>query len=411
MPLYSDLNKITVHGELSDDDGMRIIAAMHNTVERKQFSDFQLDFSGCTKAFSTQMLPIASRCQAYWKSGIDVALTLPNDDKLKRLFLNTNWAHFIDVRTYDESRYRGYTHAPAIRFSTGKEQHEAVNKVLDILLAAISHFKRADIRAIEWAINEVTDNVINHAQSIVGGLIQVSNFRQRQLIEFVVSDVGVGIPATLRVGHPEIRSDTEAVDRAIREGVTRDKSFGQGNGLYGSWRISQQSGGEFKISSGYANLNSSERHGLKINKRDIPLNGTVVSSRIGYSEKIDLSDALTFEGQTVVPVDYIETHFEEDEDGNIHFNLKEESEGFGSRAAGEPVRRKLLNVIRCLERGRAVVDCSNVPLVSSSYADELFGKLFIEIGPIEFVNTVQLVNLDPLVKNLIDKAVMQRMRQ
>ncbi len=411
MPLYSDMNKITVHGELSVDDGMRIIAAMHNTVDKKQFPDFHLDFTACTKAFSAQMLPIASRCQAYWKESIDVKLTLPRDDKMRRLFLNANWAHLIDVRSFDESRFRGYTHAPAIKFGNGKEQNEAVNKVLDILLAAISHFKRADIRAIEWAINEVTDNVINHAQSNTGGLIQVSNYRQRQQIEFVVSDAGVGIPATLRPGHPEIQSDTEALDKAIREGITRDKSVGQGNGLYGSWRISQQSGGEIKILSGYANLISSERNGLKISKLDIPMNGTVVASRIGYSEKIDLTDALVFEGRTFVPVDYIETHFDEDEEGNIRFVLAEECDGFGSRAAGDPVRRKALNLIKCLGTGKLIVDCSGVPLVSSSFADELFGKLFLEIGPIEFTNSVQLVNLDPLVKNLIDKAVMQRMRQ
>lgn len=411
MPVSSELNKINIIEELSSEDGMRIIAAMHNTVGKMDFANFHLDFSACTKAFSAQMLPIAARCQVYWRDGIDIALTLPRDPRMRRLFLNTNWAHLIDTRSYAESRFRGYTHAPAIKFGNGKEQHVAVNKVLDILLAAISHFKRDDIRAIEWVINEVTDNVINHAQSNTGGLIQVSNFRQREQIEFVVSDAGVGIPATLRPGHPEIQSDSEALDKAIREGVTRDKSVGQGNGLYGSWRVSQQSGGEIKILSGYASLISSERHGLKINKLDIPMNGTVVASRIGYSKKIDLSDALLFRGRTIIPVDYIETHFKEDDEGNIRFVLAEECDGFGSRSAADPVRRKVSNLINCLEGRKLIVDCSDVPLVSSSFADELFGKLFLEIGPIEFTNSMQLENLDPLVKDLINKAVMQRVRQ
>ena len=50
-------------------------------------------------------------------------------------------------------------------------------------------------------------------------------------------------------------------------------------------------------------------------------------------------------------------------------------------------------------------------LVLSSYADEVFGKLFIELGPVEFMKKVELKNLDPLVKGLIDRAIMQRMLQ
>jgi hypothetical protein len=110
-------------------------------------------------------------------------------------------------------------------------------------------------------------------------------------------------------------------------------------------------------------------------------------------------------------VDYIETHFNEDEDGSIRFVLKTESEGFGSRSAGEPVRRKLRNVVRALGKGRAVVDFSDIVLVSSSYADEVLGKLFVELGPVEFMNKVELKNLDPLVKGLVDRAIMQRMLQ
>jgi anti-sigma regulatory factor (Ser/Thr protein kinase) len=275
-------------------------------------------------------------------------------------------------------------------------------------LAAIAHFRREDLRYIEWVVNELTDNVINHARSTTGGIVQVTNHRQRGQIEFSVCDSGLGIPTTLRDGNPALRSDTEALDAAIKEGVTRDKSFGQGNGLYGTWSISQKSGGQMSIVSGHASLYASVRDGLRIGDQVIPFNGTLVTARIGYSDKVDLSDALVFAGKRHVPTDYIETHFEEDKDGNVKFVLKNESEGFGSRSAGEPVRRKLLNVIRALSNGRAIVDFEDVVLVSSSYADEVLGKLFIELGPIEFMRRVELTNLDPLVKSLVERAIVQR---
>ena len=410
MPIASDANTISVQQELTKDDCFRLLAAMHNTVATKGYSDLTIDFTSCSRAFSPEMLTICARCLSYWRDGIDISIILPSDRRMKGLFINANWAHLIDHRSYEASRYRGYTHAAAIRFSDAREQHTAVDKILDILLAAIAHFRRADIRYIEWIVNELTDNVMNHARSAIGGIAQVSNLRQREQIELSVCDSGVGIPSTLRGTNTALRSDMEALDAAIKEGVTRDKSFGQGNGLYGTWSISQKSGGQILIISGYASLVSSLRDGLHIRRENIPLNGTLVSARIGYSDKVDLSDSLTFGGKRHVPVDYIETHFDEDKDGNITFVIKKESESFGSRSAGEPVRRKLLNVIRALKGGRVMIDCADVILVSSSYADEVFGKLFKEIGPMEFMKRIEFTNIVDTSKSLIDKAISQRMR-
>jgi anti-sigma regulatory factor (Ser/Thr protein kinase) len=411
MSITSDGNTISVQHEISKDACLRLLAAMHNTVAIRGYQDLTLDFSSCSGAFSPEMLALCARCLTYGQEGIHISIVLPTDPRMRRLFLNTNWAHLLDQRSYEPSRYRGYTHAAALRFSDAREQHKAADKILDILLAAISHFRRNDIRYIEWIVNELTDNVINHARSSIGGIAQVTNLRQREQIEISVCDGGLGIPHTLRQSDPMLRSDTEALDAAIKEGVTRDKKLGQGNGLYGTWSIAQKSRGRVLILPGYASLVSSMRDGLHIRSESIPLNGTLVAARIGYSDKIDLSEGLIFGGRRHVPVDYIETHFEEDEHGNVRFVLKNESDSFGSRAAGEPVRRKLLNVVRALNTGRVVVDFTDVMLVSSSYADEVFGKLFIEMGPLDFMQKLGMENLDPLVKALIDRAIMQRMLQ
>ncbi len=411
MSIFSVGNRVSVRGELDAADCSRLLAAMHNEVHVKKYQDIELDFSDCTKAYPAEMVAVCVKCQQLWKEGVDIHLSLPTERKMSKLFLNTNWAHLIDIRQFEPSRYRGYTHAPALRFSSGKEQYEAINKILEILLAALLKLKREDLRIIEWALNEITDNVINHSQSPIGGLVQVTNHRQQSQIQFVVADAGIGIPGSLRPARPDIRNDQEALDAAIREGVTRDNAVGQGNGLYGTWQISKKSFGRFRLLSGYASLESSERDGLRIQKRDIPLSGTLVSCRIGYAADLALEDALIFSGKRHVPTDYIETHFEAREDGSIVFDLSQESEGFGSRAAGDPVRRKLHNVIRMSDADRVIIDLDKVLLVSSSYADEVFGKLFIELGPLEFSRRIDIQNVDPLVQALIDKAILQRMRQ
>jgi hypothetical protein len=58
---------------------------------------------------------------------------------------------------------------------------------------------------------------------------------------------------------------------------------------------------------------------------------------------------------------------------------------------------------------KVIVDFRDIKLVSSSFADEVFGKLFIELGPLEFSAKLELKNIDPIVKLLIDRAIVQRM--
>jgi len=58
---------------------------------------------------------------------------------------------------------------------------------------------------------------------------------------------------------------------------------------------------------------------------------------------------------------------------------------------------------------KIVIDFADVPLVSSSFADEAFGKLFLEMGPIAFGQRFQFQNLSDLVRQLIDRAISQRL--
>ena len=348
--------------------------------------------------------------QSYLMQGVDTSLIPPVNEKLRRLFVNTNWAHLIDFRRFAESTFRGYSQIPAIKFTNADQHYQAVSAIMRNILSALTQFDRSHLTAIEWSVNEITDNVLNHAQSSVGGFVQLTNHRQRQQVEFSVCDAGLGIPATLRPRYNDLPNDQEALDLAIKEGVTRDKSVGQGNGLYGAWRVSQLSGGRFELYAGYASLVSSPQDGLRIKKESIPFNGTLITTRIGYRTPLDIRDALTFSDKASYPTDIVDIDYDEDTEGNVIFNLNEESNGFGSRAAGEPIRRRINNLARISEAGHVIVNCADIPLMSSSYADEVFGKLFAEHGPIGFSRHFELRNLDSLVRDLIDKAIIQRSR-
>ncbi len=268
---------------------------------------------------------------------------------------------------------------------------------------------RSDFAAFEWSVNEITDNVLTHSESSIGGLVQVSTFQKnKNQVQFVVADAGVGIPETLKNGYPDITSDTEALDKAIKEGVTRDKKIGQGNGLFGSYEICSKSKGFFSVHSGHACLEYNNKKGLSISNEKIPYAGTLVVATIDFSIPKLLEDALRFKGERYQPVDYLELKYQTSENDDIYFKLKDEAKSYGSRVAGRPIRNKLSNLLKMGGHQKIIIDLSDIPLVSSSFADEVFGKLFLEAGPVMFTQKFELINVMDTVQSLINKAITQR---
>jgi STAS-like domain of unknown function (DUF4325) len=140
----------------------------------------------------------------------------------------------------------------------------------------------------------------------------------------------------------------------------------------------------------------------------IVVKGTLVVVRINYATALSLEKALKFGGKSHDPVDHVQLTYEEDEDGVVLFVLARESQGFGSRVAGMPLRQKLKNLIRICDGKRIAVDFSDVHIISSSFADEVFGKLFAELGPLRFMNAFEFRKLDSTIQGLINRAIEQR---
>lgn len=408
--IFRTNNTIVFQGSFGLQELHRPLAGLHHAVQQAGYSDLILDFSDCVAAFPAPMLAICAQVSRLRHSHIDVSLTLPKDEKLRRLFANANWAHILAPKEHDPSTFRGYTQVPATPYATPDEQAKAVNRIVNAILGAIPDIARTDFAALEWAINELTDNVLVHSQSQVGGFVQVSTFqRNKKRVAFIVADAGVGIPDTLREGHPEITSDVDALDKAIREGVTRDKSVGQGNGLFGSYQICSHSKGFFQVESGQGKLCFDNRNGLHVSTERVPYDGTLVVAEIDFSVPHLLEEALQFGGRRHRPLDYVETHYEDPNAERVIFKVAHESTSFGSRVAGTPLRNKLANLARMCPTQQIIVDFSDVVLISSSFADELIGKLFVELGPMAFMGRFKLIGVSQTVQQLIDRAISQRM--
>jgi len=402
-------NIVKVAGSLESADFRRLLAAIHSLIVKKGYEDLILDFSACTAAYAGPVIALCTQVRQYRYLGLDFDFILPTKDRLSRLFINTNWAHIIDPEHYSRSTFRGLRQVPATQFYTYEEQNSAVNYILNIILNSLSGFSREDFAAIEWSISEITDNVINHAQSDVGGFVQLSTFqRNRKRIEYVVCDAGVGIPKPLRSANPEIASDGEALDYAIREGVTKDPDSNQGNGLFGAFQVSRVSEGYIEIHSGNGYLFYNKKQGLHLRTEQIPYSGTLIIACIDYSDPGILSQALKFGGKPHFPTDYIETRFEDSSGNKVIFHMLEESRSFGSRKAAKPINIKLKNLASLCVKCKIFIDFKDIPVISSSFADEVFGKLFVEMGPLRFIQKFEFMNTSDTVRSLIDRAITLR---
>jgi anti-sigma regulatory factor (Ser/Thr protein kinase) len=376
-------------------------------------SEMVLDFRRSERAYADAILPIICLIDHRRSRGNEFRILLPESPTLRQLFLNANWAHHLDP-SHPRLDLETRQHLAAQRYATPTEQHRAVNSVMDVVLRNIE-LKREVLKALEWSVNEITDNVLTHAESATGGLVQISTFRDECKIKFVVADAGRGIPSAMRDAFPRI-ADAEALSEAIKPGVTSGP--GQGNGLTGSLRIATGASGSFKVTSGKASL-SVFREGrgdrYRTQKTRAPegfkFPGTVVMVELATDADLDLMEALTFGDMPAVDlVDVVDVRYVRGTD-ELQILVRDEAVGFGSRHAGAELRRKLQNLLAAEPTRTLVLDWNGVPLVSSSFADEVVGKLFVELGPSAFTARVKQLGQEPLVRSLVDRAIMQRVVQ
>lgn len=269
------------------------------------------------------------------------------------------------------------------------------------------------IGSIDWCINEVMDNVLQHSE-VNRGYIMGQIHPNAKRLSFCVFDYGVGIFNSLRKS-PVHRPSTplDAITMALQERVTRDTAIGQGNGLWGLSSLVAQSNGILRISSGgatYVNNSGGENvvtHGdFNFGKS---IGTTTVDFQLDYSKNIDISKALTGHNYRYTDL-WLET-LESDKDDNIvNIVVADLSNGTGTRKSAQKLRNIILNIINN-DKKRVVLDFAGINTISSSFADELIGKIIKDIGFVFFTQIFKLNNVNPLVIGIINRSVEQRMAQ
>jgi hypothetical protein len=114
--IRSDGNKIIFEGNLRTETRAALVCIFQLT-QKLRYLDVILDSSGVKYVDADLMLPLSSYAAYYRMNQIDFSLVEPVDPKLRRLFTNTNWAHFMTHKNMLETNKDGQTIFQRFSFS------------------------------------------------------------------------------------------------------------------------------------------------------------------------------------------------------------------------------------------------------------------------------------------------------
>lgn len=293
------------------------------------------------------------------------------------------------------------------KFSSSDE----VARLVDAYISELSKndtFFKGILGTTEWCLNEVMDNVIQHSLTSVGYVMGQIHTKTKH-IAFTVYDTGQGIYNSLKDTMHKPSSEVDAITLAIQESVTRDKTIGQGNGLFGLHQICKQGNGKLRITSGrgYYSYSKEETNTYS----NIPClskkaKSTTVDFIVDYSKDYSIEEALIFGGKRHNLVN-LRIENQEDIKGNITFNMKEKSEGTGTRQSALRVKNEIMNIL-VEEKKKIILDFNGIAVISSSFADELIAKLFCDLGLFQFTQVIQITGLNDTQQSVLQHSVIQR---
>ena len=100
----------------------------------------------------------------------------------------------------------------------------------------------------------------------------------------------------------------------------------------------------------------------------------------------------------------------ENEKSDLLYMINDWHDGVSTRLSADKLRNDIVNNFLATKR-RIVLDFADLRVISSSFADEVLGKLVLEFGFFGFNNIVKLKNMNELIQQIVQRSVAQRMAE
>lgn len=268
----------------------------------------------------------------------------------------------------------------------------------------LQHFENATdfLPAVDWAVSEILDNVLRHADATDPGAVYAEYFPHEHRLDIAICDLGRGIYASLGEAMA-LWSHGHAVTTALQRGVTRSEDIGQGNGLAGALEIVKKNRGGMLLWTGdvvYRVEGGQEKGFVQI--PEIP--GTGVGFSLDTRNPVDLTDTWIASASMNPFVDDKAARFE-----NVSpIDVASECSNTGTRAPAQRLRVEILHRLSA-HGGPVTLNFTSVTSASSSFLDELLGRLAYELGPHGFREKVKVTGLSGLIVSMANVVINQRL--
>lgn len=376
---------------------------------RNSDKDLVIDLSNLRQVYPNGAVPFAA-VLAFLRETTEQNITvrMPDDRRVHCI------ENPLTVDTYDRQGGDTLTHS-VWRYDTEAEAQHLTRMYMEALTDQVQ-CEEGVIDSINWCLYEVMDNVFAHSHA-GSGFVMMQLHRTERLCAIAVADTGIGIQKSLAMAETRtapleiLRDPSTAIEYALRQGATSKGGAHQGNGLYGLRRSVEINGGALNVTSGWGRW--SLRHGeaeLSTDRsRALPdienHQSTIVDWQLDCSQKVRIDEAL---GSSYPINDLLETI--EDDEGVYRVSVSEIEESLGSRKLGAEIRTRLENYLNAAAGLQYVVlDFKGVGVVSSSFADEVLGKLAASMGELEFRRRVSVDNTSATNRALIERAISLRL--
>ena len=340
-----------------------------------------------------------------WAAGMKAAgrrIHLRGDERTRGYLARMDLHEHVGL-DYDPGKRQDETgrFLPLKQIATDEDVFQTVNAICDLVL---HQFENAGdfIPAMEWAVNETIDNIVIHSETPVPGAVCAQYFPKKHRLDIGICDLGRGIKSSLGTTR-KLRSHGDAITTALQRGVTRDKSVGQGNGLAGSLDIAKANEAGFQLWTGdvvYRLRRGAERGFAKIPA----LPGTGLMFSLDTRKPVDLSSTWIAGGDW----SFINAEAERiEEAGGI--NVGEVCIHQGNRRPATRLRRKLSALLPEMDEP-LVLDFSDVTSASSSFLDELLGRLADELGRDVFEHQIHIAGMSQTIRSMANVVIAQRLQ-
>ncbi|MGW0884361.1 STAS-like domain-containing protein [Streptomyces sp. NPDC002671] len=359
-----------------------------------------LDLGNTHRIYPNGAVPMAATLEYFRADGLRISTSRLSASVISTRFLHPLAATPENIRDHP---------AGNIVWKYNEEQSTGLCNAFIDMLEENARCETGVIESLNWCLFEVLDNVFQHSKAAYGyAMMQIH--AKRRWCTVAVADCGIGIHRSFKESNVYAAQNAyEAIMLSVQEKVT-SKTKNMGNGLYGLMRVVGLNKGELQIRSGRGWLEYRDGEIKGNYSMSIPLvdlndhHGTTVDWQLDLSKRVSLAEALNF------PEPNLLLERIEDQAGEHCLRVADFEEGLGTRRSAEQIRNKLVNLLN-LGAPRLILDFSGVYVVSSSFADEVLGKLALEMGIVGFMGRFDLKGMTPTVSAIVNRAISQRIAE